>query len=92
MEIQNDGIMEGHGKSIPIMCVHPVEKLTIYHQLQVKTIRNISKAKDQNIKFDENVNIFFLSLVCVEVLRPSQPNGVMSSAVSLPNHTFTGQA
>ena len=31
-------------------------------------------------------------LVCVEVLRPSQPNGVMSSAVSLPNHTLTGQA
>ena len=30
--------------------------------------------------------------VCVEVLRPSQPNGVMSNAVSLPNHTFTGQA
>ena len=23
--------------------------------------------------------------VCVEVLRPSQPNGVMSSAVSLPS-------
>ena len=36
----------------------------------------------------------FLSVdfVCVEVLRPSQPNGVMSSVVSLPNHTFTGQA
>ena len=30
--------------------------------------------------------------VCVEVLRPSQPNGIMSSVVSLPNHTFTGQA
>ena len=30
--------------------------------------------------------------VCVEVLRPTQPNGVMLSAVSLPNHTFTGQA
>ena len=30
--------------------------------------------------------------VCVEVLWPSQPNGVMSSAVSLPNHTFTGHA
>ena len=28
--------------------------------------------------------------VCIEVLRPSQPNGVMSSTVSLPN-TFTGQ-
>ena len=30
--------------------------------------------------------------VCVEVLQPSQPNGVMSSTVSLPNHMFTGQA
>ena len=29
---------------------------------------------------------------CVEVLWPSQPNGVMLSAVSLPNHMFTGQA
>ena len=33
-----------------------------------------------------------VGFVCVEVLRPSQLNGVMSSAVSLPNHTFTGQA
>ena len=30
--------------------------------------------------------------VRVEVLRPSQRDGIMSSAVSLPNHTFTGQA
>ena len=30
--------------------------------------------------------------VCVEVLRPSQPNGVMSSEASLPNHMFTGKA
>ena len=37
--------------------------------------------------FDIQVDGF----VCVEDLRPSQPNGVMSSAVSLPNHTFTGQ-
>ena len=37
--------------------------------------------------------VFHMDLfVCVEVLRPSQPIGVMSSAVSLPNHTFTGQA
>ena len=28
---------------------------------------------------------------CVEVLLPSQPNGVKSSMVSLPNYTFTGQ-
>ena len=41
----------------------------------------------------ENLHIYGEVLfVCVEVLRPSQPNGVMSSAVSLPNHTFTGQA
>ena len=37
-------------------------------------------------------NIETCLFVCVEVLRPSQPNGVMLSAVSLPNHTFTGQA
>ena len=30
--------------------------------------------------------------VCVEVLWPNQPNVVMSSTVSLLNHTFTGQA
>ena len=30
--------------------------------------------------------------ICVEVLRPSQPNGVMLSTVSLPNHMVTGQA
>ena len=36
--------------------------------------------------------VSMLVFVCVEVLRPSQPNGVMSSVVSLPNHTFTGQA
>ena len=29
---------------------------------------------------------------CLEVLQPSQSNGVMLSMVSLPNHTFTGQA
>ena len=36
--------------------------------------------------------VMYVLFVCVEVLRPSQPNGVMSSVVSLPNHTFTGQA
>ena len=30
--------------------------------------------------------------VCVELLRPSQPNGVMLSVISLPNHAFTEQA
>ena len=32
------------------------------------------------------------TFVCVEVLRPSQPNGVMLSMVSLPNNKFTGLA
>ena len=34
----------------------------------------------------------YILFVCVEVLRPSQLNGVMPSVVSLPNHTSTGQA
>ena len=38
------------------------------------------------------VTRYLYLFVCAEVLRPSQPNGVMSSAVNLPNHTFTGQA
>ena len=33
-----------------------------------------------------------VKIVCVEVLWPSQPNGVMSRAVNLLKHTFTGQA
>ena len=32
-----------------------------------------------------------LFVFVLRFLRPSQPNGVMSSTVSLPNHTFTGQ-
>ena len=31
------------------------------------------------------------TFVCVEVLRPSQSNGVISIAVSLLNHTFLGR-
>ena len=43
-------------------------------------------SQDQLIREETSVTLFAL------VLRPGQPNGVMSSAVSLPNHTFTGQA
>ena len=35
-----------------------------------------------------SLSVYF---VCVEVLRPGQLNGVMSSMVNLPNNTFTGQ-
>ena len=45
---------------------------------------------DQNIL---NIHtIIVRKNVCDEVLWSSQPNGVMSSAVSLHNHAFTGQA
>ena len=37
-------------------------------------------------------NKYTQDFVCVEVLRLSQRNGVMSSAISLPNHTCTGKA
>ena len=33
-------------------------------------------------------NTRVLKFVCVEVLRPNQPSGVMSSAVSLPTHVY----
>ena len=39
-----------------------------------------------------SICLFVCLFVCVEVLRPSQPNRVMSSAISLSNHTFTVQA
>ena len=43
--------------------------------------------------WDSSVRSVFVCLfVCVEVLWPSQPNGVMSSMVNLSNHMFTGQA
>ena len=38
------------------------------------------------------IYLFFFLFLCVEVLWPSQLNGVISSMVTLPNHTFTGQA
>ena len=48
---------------------------------------------------DRNRNIYYgcllelsLMFVYVEVLWPNQLNGVISRAVSLPNHNFTGQA
>ena len=45
-----------------------------------------------SVDSDQTISSSPISLVVVEVLWPSQPNGVMSRVVSLPNHTFTGQA
>ena len=50
------------------------------------------KAKKKKKKEKKKQHMTWRKFVCVEVLRPSQPNGVMPSAVSLPNHTFTGKA
>ena len=44
-----------------------------------------------NIQFVCDVSKLYV-FVCLEVLRPNQPSGVMSSMGSLPNHTFTEQA
>ena len=58
-----------------------------------KKLINLYSRNIHNINYDKMASIVICTIiVCVEVLRPSQPNGVMSSAVSLPNHTFTGQA
>ena len=54
------------------------------------TNNNLCLMNDKSYTYLHPATGKFSSLVCVEVLRPSQPNGVMSSAVSLPNHTFTG--
>ena len=40
---------------------------------------------------DPILRVITVALVCVEVIWPSQPTGVMSSLVTLPNHTFSGQ-
>ena len=41
--------------------------------------------------FDVGLTALSTIFCLFEVLRPSQPNGVMSSSVSLTNHTFTGR-
>ena len=53
-----------------------------------RVVAHMSRAM-QKCAFGHAKNV---QIVCVEVLRPSQPNGVMSSVVNLPNHTFAGQA
>ena len=55
--------------------------------MQIVSCGNVKACYNKEIPCFHSLDLF----VCVEVLRPSQPNGVMSSMVSLPNHTFTGQ-
>ena len=62
--------------------------------IQLTLLISTSLISNNRLSRSENLapeNLTTCLFVCVEVLRPSQPNGVMSSVVSLPNHTFTGQ-
>ena len=61
--------------------------LTTQH-LCVLSKRMGGKGQEANTGEKKRNSLF----ICVEVLRLSQLNGVMSSAVILTNHTFTGQA
>ena len=67
----------------------PVHSNSFFSQYQPNFIHFLIDIEVSNHK--QNL-VYGCLFVCVEVLQPSQPNGVMSSAISLPNHTFTGQA
>ena len=57
----------------------------------VKISHKLCQNTEFNIFKKHMLWIFVCLFVCVEVLRHSQPNGVMSSAISLHNHTFTSR-
>ena len=76
--------------SIAIKCACPYLIHNFLHAYLISRHKQVECAM-YNQTFDIR-SILHKTFVCVEVLWPSQPNGVMSSAVSLPNHTFTRQA
>ena len=73
--------------------VEPTDQncLDLFYQRKESKNTAFSYPKLSKLRF-LNFATYFVLFVSVEVLRPSQPSGVMSCAVSLPNHTFTGQA
>ena len=76
-----------------IQCYNSIYRIFPY--FIIKSTKNLPQISCYNgvlKKLISSSGISFRKFVCVEVLRPSQPNGVMSSVVSLPNQTFTGQA
>ena len=56
---------------------------------------HITPSKPQSsaslLKINTNESFSVKWFVCAEILRPSQPIGVMSSTVRLPYHTFLGR-
>ena len=82
------GFVNGH-VSLAWSIAHRTQELYTWPRVLKEKWRE-ERTGSRSLNFFQAV--FTRLFVCVEVLRPSQPNGVMSSAVSLPNHTFTGQA
>ena len=70
--------------------------ISLFTQVTYLTLKVLSKIVAGNIffliTFQKEMKTWVRRIVWLEVFRPSQPNGVMSSAVSFPTHTFTGQA
>ena len=62
------------------------------NEAQIRNDKTNGTYKTNDAQTKNKICFKYILFVCVEVLRPSQPNGVISSAVSLPNHTFPGQA
>ena len=61
----------------------------IQHPNLLNTLSQLTEIQYSHIYIGSILTPFHI--VCVEVLQPSQPNGVMLSMVSLPNYTFTGK-
>ena len=64
-----------------------------FYKNMLRVLVEAIQMSSHNICFYKEVDkstLIVCLFVCVEVLRPSQPNGVMSSAVSYL--AFTGQA
>ena len=62
--------------------------LLIFHWILIKFASKCIVCLDFASQIHSSPTLF----IGVYVLWPSQPNGVMSSTVSLPTHTFTVQA
>ena len=61
------------------------ENRLTFHKQCIKCQANCMKCQSL-FSWESSMTLLF---VCIEVLRPGQTNG---GHVSLPNHTFTGQA
>ena len=78
------------------MDAHTDRQLTL-SSLQTKSDTNVNRVDPGKmacyvLSHQDLQSLPICIIACVEVLQPSKHSGVMLSAVSLPNHTFTEQA